>query len=86
MVVATANMVRNHTLSLPARCEVGAIGASDQPLSINDGNNASPVRDPTPAFKLFEGDRYSWSRGAEHDPEELVSKGDFIVVEAIIGQ
>jgi hypothetical protein len=79
-------MVRNHTLSLVARSEVGTIRASDQALSINDGDDAPSVRDPAPAFKFSQSDGYAWSGGPEHDPEELVSKRYFVVVEAIISQ
>src|SRR5215510_2690259 len=86
MAVTTANMVRNPTLSLRVRSEVGTVGASDQPLSIDDGNHAPMVGDPSPALKFLQRNRYAWSCRAEHDPEELVSQGDFLVVEAIIRQ
>src|SRR5262245_39830746 len=84
MAVTTANMVRNPTLSLGVRCEVGTVGASDQPLSIDDGNHAPLVGDPSPALKFLQRNRYAWSCSAEHHPEELMSEGDFMVIEAII--
>src|SRR5262249_18509501 len=86
MAVTMANMVRNLTLSLVARWEIGAVRASDQTLAINDGNGTSPVGDPSPAFKFVQRDCYAWSGSPEHHPEELVREGDCMVVEAIVSQ
>jgi hypothetical protein len=86
MGASTANMVRNLTLSPVVGGEVGTVRASDQPLAVNDGDGAPPMGNPSSAYKFLQRDCYAWSCGAEHDPEELVSKWDFMVVEAIICQ
>src|SRR5438067_13284379 len=86
MAVTTADMVRNPTLSLVARCEIGTVGALGQPLAINDGDDASAVGDPSPALELPQRDRHARACGAEHDAEELVRKGDLMVVEAVVSE
>jgi hypothetical protein len=86
MLTATAKFVRKPTLSLVVRRQVGTVSASDQSLSINDRDDASPVRDQSPAFEFLQRYCYARSCGAEHDCEVFVREGDFMIIEAVISQ